>query len=118
MIYSAKGKVAVEPFPDMSVKTTAQGAGSVKVARIETKVALVPLKVVWHSEDGRFFPTNTVYVKGSHFTQPWAKEVHEIDGEKFILIPDSVVEAVNNGGYWCLNGPPNLADNKKLMNIL
>jgi hypothetical protein len=89
---SVKGKVAVEAFPDMSVKTSLGGSGSVKVARIENRVSLVPLKVVLLTEDSRFTPGDIVYVRGSHYTQPWAKEVHVVNGKTFILIPDTAIE--------------------------
>jgi hypothetical protein len=94
MIKSAKGKIAVTPFPDMSVKTSSQGTGSVKVARIDNKITVVPLTVLFPSEDSRFFTGDVVFVKGNNYTLPWAKDVYEVDGRSFILIPDSVVELV------------------------
>jgi hypothetical protein len=93
ILNSVKGKVAVASFPDMSVKTTVRGAGSVKVAYIENKTELVHLPVLFYTEDARFGPGDTVLVRGSHFTAPWAKEIFEHDGQKFILVPETYVEA-------------------------
>lgn len=96
-------KIACQPFPDMSVKTSLQGSGPVKVARIENKVSLVPLKVVASAASTTDFPVqpkaiwpgDTVFIRGSHYTQPWAKEVFTVDGlEPFILVPESAVELV------------------------
>lgn len=90
-------KIAVEPFPDMSVKTTAQGQGTVKVARIENKVGLTRLRVLFPTEDGRFLPGQTVLVRSDLFLQPWAKERHQLgdlNKTEFILLPEGNVEAV------------------------
>lgn len=92
-VYSVKGKVATEPFQDTSVKTSLNGEGSVRVARIENKVSLVPLAVVFDSEDGRWKAGDVVYVKGNLFTQMWAKEFFKTPEDKtFILMPDGCVE--------------------------
>lgn len=93
-----KGRVALEPFPDMSVKTTTSGAGPVKVVRIENRTALVPLRVVFSCFEGPLVKGLTALVRGNQYTQPWAKEIHEIEGQKFILAPDAVVEAFFDGG--------------------
>jgi hypothetical protein len=87
-------KVAVSPFPDMSVKTSAQGQGAVKVGRIENKVKLVELSVVFPSEDGRFMSGYKVLVRGDLYLQSWAKEIQEFDGCQYILVPESFVEAL------------------------
>ena len=87
-------KVAVEPFEDMSVKTTARGGGVVKVGVVETKVTMTKLKVVFPSQDGKFWLGMEVMVKSSEFAQVYAKNVYEHDGKKFILLPESAIEAV------------------------
>lgn len=90
-----RGRIATEPFPDMSVKTATVGTGPVKVARIENKSSLVPLRVVMDCEDGRFHVGDMVLVKGSNYTALWAKEIHDtVDGIKYILIPEAFVEVV------------------------
>ena len=93
-VRTTKGRVATEPFPDMSVKISRQGVGPVKVARVENQVTLVPLKVLFRSEDGRFLSGQTVYVRGNLYTQPWAKEMQEISGIKFIVVPENFVEVI------------------------
>jgi hypothetical protein len=88
-------KIICEPMKDMSVKTVLEGAGAVKVARIDNKVSLVTLKVLKEYATDRFTMTkdDLVYVRGSCYTQPWAKEVFRLeDGTEFILVPESAVE--------------------------
>jgi hypothetical protein len=96
-VFTTKGRVATAPFADMSVKTALLGAGPVKVARIENKVTLARLKVVFPSEDGRFSPGQTLLVRSSLYTAMWAKEIQEHEGVQFILVPDDKVEVVVNG---------------------
>ena len=95
-VYTQNKKVAVEPFADTAVKTSARGIGSVKVARIENKVELVALKVVFPTEDNRFRAGMSVLVRGDLFTQIWAKEKHVVNGHEFILMPEAHVEMVLN----------------------
>lgn len=87
-------KVAVAPFGDMSIKTSTQGAGTVKVARIDNKVTLTRLRVMFSSEDGRFNPGDEVMVRSDLYVQPWAKEHHEFEGKTFMLLPENYVEAI------------------------
>lgn len=87
-------KVAVEPFGDMSVKTSAQGQGAVKVARIENKVTLTRLKVLFSTEDDTIHPGDEVMVRSDLFLQGWAKERHEFEGKTFILLPEQYIEAI------------------------
>jgi hypothetical protein len=93
-VYTQNKKVAVEPFKKTAVETSARGAGTVKVARIENKVELVALKVVFPTEDNRFRVGMSVLVRGDLFVQIWAKEKHVIDGQEFILLPETAVEMV------------------------
>lgn len=96
-VKSAKGKVAVEPFPDMSVKTeTVRAPGAaVGVTRIESKAKIQMLNIIWDSECGRFKRESRVGVKASAFATPWAKEVFEYGGKSFILMPDTFVELIS-----------------------
>jgi len=93
-VYTQNKKIAVEPFQKTAVETSARGSGSVKVARIENKVELMTLKVVFPTEDNRFRAGMSVLVRGDLFTQPWAKEKHVIGGQEFILLPEQNVEVV------------------------
>lgn len=93
-LMTTKGKVALDPFPDMSIKTSLSGTGAVKVTRIENKVSLVGLLVRFDTEDNRFRKGQIAYVRGNNYALPWAKEIHEFAGEKYILVPDAAIEAI------------------------
>ena len=95
--FSAKGRIATQPFRDMSVKTSINGAGAVKVARIENKVTLTPLMVVFDSEDERVTEGDVILVKSSCYTAPWAKEIYSTGEFEFILVPDGAVEVICEG---------------------
>jgi hypothetical protein len=92
MLKTVKNKVACSPFPDQSVKTSIVGDGAVKAMRIENRSSLAPLKVLYATEDGRWSQGDVVYVHAKQYTQPWAKEVLELAGVKFILVPDTFIE--------------------------
>ena len=87
--------VAVEPFPDMSVKLQSHGDGAIKATRIENKVAGVWLKVIFASENFRFSPGMKVMVHGKQFGMPWAKEVQEFEGRRFILVPEKEIMVID-----------------------
>lgn len=97
MLISVKGKVGCSPFTDQSVRSSSAGAAGKRVVRIENMVTLTPLRVVLASEEGRFSVGDTVYVSSRLYTHPWAKEEHEIDGVKFILVPETAIEAFQKG---------------------
>ena len=91
------GRVALEPFPDMSVKTSMQGEGVTKVARIENKSELVKLVVRSNTDDGKFLEGDVALVRGSHYVQFWAKEVFPSwggDSKPYILVPYVNIEAI------------------------
>ena len=90
----ANKKIPCTPFEDMSVKKSVEGQGTIKVARIENQKALVGLKVLARSLDVPVSPGDTILVRGDLFAMPWAKEVHELDGVKYILVPFDRVEAI------------------------
>jgi hypothetical protein len=92
MLKTTRGKVAVTPFPDQSVKTAVVGDGLLKAMRIENRASLAALKVLFGTEDGRWSPGYIVYVHAKQYVQPWAKEVLEYAGMKFILVPDTFIE--------------------------
>lgn len=99
-------RVAVEPFPDTHVKTDLIGPGKFGVAKINnTRAELIRLKVVFRS----CFSTKVsqiilnpdtasyggIYVRASDYSLPWAKDVFELEGKKFILVPADRVEMVS-----------------------
>lgn len=86
-----KKSVAVEPFPPVSA--TPQVSSGFALASAD-KSTLVPLKVVFRSE--LEFDTlkagATVYTLSSESSHAFAKEVYDLNGKKFILLPaDRVV---------------------------
>lgn len=91
-IFSANDKIAVAPFPDQSIQTGAEGAGQVKVGVVKSKNTLAALRVVFPNT--KLTGAATVWVAAENFQQPWARKIHELYGEKFIMMPISYVELV------------------------
>jgi hypothetical protein len=83
--------VGVEPFPQKAVKPVTLKGGLIGVAQ---KVELTPLKVMVPSEDGRFTPGMTVYVRGDLSAQDFSGNIQTIAGLTFILLPESYVQLV------------------------
>lgn len=94
-VVTPPGFVATEPFPNMSVNVQTHGEGSVKVARIENKTAGVWLKVVYTQENQRIYAGQKVMVHGKQFVQHWAKDIQELDGVKFILVPEKEIMVID-----------------------
>lgn len=97
------GKIAVSPPKETAVKISARGEGVVKVGQIDNKVSLVKLEVIFaggNLQEGfyEFQPGEAVYVRASHFTQPWAKEIHKNGDKEFVLMPISFVECHEQEG--------------------
>ncbi len=88
------GKVlALEPFPTMSIeKDTRSG-----FTTIRQKATLTGLRVVFPSEDNRFLAGDTVFVMADNYAQPFAKNVYEQEGKKFILCPEALIQLVRRG---------------------
>ena len=95
---TARNKVACEPFPDMAVKTSAVGTGTVKVGRIDNtaKGSMVTLRVIFGSEDDRFRAGQRVMLQANLYSQPWASSVQELHGQQFILVPADAVEVITD----------------------
>lgn len=82
----ANKKIAVEPFS--SAPSGPQIVGGFAV--VASKNSLVPLKVVfdsWSSVD-KLSRGSKVYTTSDTADQPFAKVVYEMNGEKFILVPE------------------------------
>lgn len=91
----ANKKVPVEPFTVKGVEVkVSSGFGTVS-----QKTDLTALKVVFPNEaSGKpdlehlaLYPGDTVYVRGEMSAHQWAKEVFELHGKKFILMPEEFV---------------------------
>lgn len=82
-------RVACTPFERTSIEV----ANTRGFAVVKQKQGLSQLEVVFESEDG-FHPGNKVAVFGSSCAAAWAKEVFEIGGKKFVLVPVGEIVAV------------------------
>lgn len=81
--------IAVDPFPSKSIKPAVMKGGLIGVSQ---KFELTPLKVILESDDGRFKPGMTVWVRGDLAAQDFTGNIHNIDGKTFILLSDSYVQ--------------------------
>ena len=90
---TTKSKVAVAPFADMSVRTVARGEGAIKVGLVENRSSMTQLAVLFPTADGTYKPGMSILLRSNLYTSPWAKEVQEFEGVKFILVPVDHVEA-------------------------
>jgi hypothetical protein len=94
-MFTVNDWIATTPFPESGIKTGIRRG----VAVIEQTIALTPLKVLHdaYASDGKhlFKSGNTVYVRGEAMKHQWSGEVFEDGGVKFILIPRSIVVAVD-----------------------
>jgi hypothetical protein len=77
------GKVALEPFASTEIQTKNYGGFAV----VAQKVQLIPLKVVFGNDEIQ--EGQTVYVHGDATKHPFANQIHELDGKKYILVPIS-----------------------------
>jgi len=85
--------VALEPFPVMATeKTTKSGFTTVK-----QKTELTALHVVFPTEDHRFLAGDLAHVRADQFTMPWAREIYELDGQKYILAPLNAILVLKRG---------------------
>jgi hypothetical protein len=80
--------VACSPFPKMYVEKVISSG----MARVDKKVNLQELKVVFSSES--LISGQKVLVRGDTVTQHWAKEIFSLEGLEFILVPESAIMVV------------------------
>ena len=87
-IVSVNENVAVEPFPTNQVEKEVRNG----LAVIKQKSTLQPLKVMfsdfWETE---YAVGSTVYVRADQCVATWAKDVFDLNGKKFILVPKNQV---------------------------
>ena len=83
-------EIAVEPF----VNTALEGKNLGGFAVIAQRVELYPVKVVFGNE--RIPDGSTVWVIGDATKHPFAKNIFEIKGKKFIMLPESFIKLVEN----------------------
>ena len=81
-------KIACTPFPALSVEKENRGGLIVPKQRN----ALTQLEVVFPSGDKIFCPQGTfVWVRAEQFVLGWAKEIFDLEGVKFILVPEDQI---------------------------
>jgi hypothetical protein len=100
--------IATKPIEKQSAKVAKVVAG---MSIIDDKLSLLPLEVVFNS--GEFKAGDVIYVDGnSTGNQQWSKNVFELDGKSFILVPDTFVLVANLSvpeppplaAHWSSNG--------------
>jgi hypothetical protein len=64
-------------------------------ALIEAKVSLVELSVVFYAEG--YNQGDKVFLRGDRVVEKFSKEVFNIDGQDFILVPESFIQVVKRG---------------------
>jgi hypothetical protein len=86
-------KIACVPPEAISVKIKQKNG----LALAEQRIALFPLTVVYPSKfsDDVLMPGTVVFVRGEVLmSHAWAKEVYEIEGVKFVLVPEDLIWAI------------------------
>lgn len=81
--------IAVEPFPSQSLEKEIKGG----VLVLKQKGSLQQLRVIFGNED--YAIGQAVYLRSERYTATWAKEVFEVEGVRFIVIPETEVLLVN-----------------------
>lgn len=84
--FTQDGFVATEPFETTEVQVEMR-SGFAWTAQAN---ALTPLKAIFGAK-GFDEDLEVVYVKASDCKAPWAKNVYEANGKKFILVPKANV---------------------------
>jgi hypothetical protein len=80
-------RVACSPFESLAIETSGSAFKTVK-----QKNSLLRLSVVAGNE--RYLAGTYVYVRGDVITMPWTKEIFELDGTKFIIVPEEAIQLV------------------------
>ncbi|NBT57434.1 hypothetical protein EBT16_01495 [bacterium] len=85
---SVNENLAVEPFPTNQVEKEVKNG----LAFVKQKSSLQPLKVVFSDFSKTEYAVGyTVYVRADQCVSTWAKDVFELNGKKFILVPKNQV---------------------------
>lgn len=87
MIQTTNKTVACSPME----KTSIQIDNKHSFATAKQRTGLITLNVLFPNENKTFVPEDMVVVKGDSIAQPWAKEVYDYDGVKFILVPEMAI---------------------------
>lgn len=90
VVQTMNKRVACAPFERTSIEV----ANPRGFAVVKQKQELTQLKVVFDTDDETFHVGDRIAVFGSSCAAAWAKEVYEIGGKKFILVPVGEIVAV------------------------
>lgn len=84
MIQGCNKKIACEP-PDNKGAVTEVNKG---FASVQHRSSLMALKVVFGSAE---YPTGSTVYLPAGARPPWAQQVHELNGTKFVLVPEEQI---------------------------
>ena len=84
---AVNNRIACKPFESLAIETQGSTFKTVK-----QKTSLLPLEVLWGNYNLEYRPGDTIYVRGDVTTLPWTREVFEVDGMKFILVPAECIQ--------------------------
>jgi hypothetical protein len=79
-VVALNDKIACKPFPSMSVEKDFKGGMVVP----KQKGTIQKLEVVFPSSN---LAPSAIWVRAEQFTLQWAKDIFDLDGVKFILVP-------------------------------
>jgi hypothetical protein len=83
--------IATKPIEKQAAKVAKVVAG---MSIIDDKLSLLPLEVAF--ESGEFKVGDVIYVDGNNASNhQWSKNVFELEGKSFILVPDTFVLVAN-----------------------
>jgi len=87
--------IAVEPF---QIETTLKSVKRGGLHVLDQTVSLIKTKAVhtFTDQETHIVPGTFVFVKGNAAFQPWAKQVYDYSGVKFVLVPKSEIVMVSD----------------------
>lgn len=80
-------RVACEPIATMSVEKEQKGGMMVP----KQKGSLTKLRVLFEGFNLDYPKGSVIWIRADQFIQQWAKDVLELDGVKFILVPEDQI---------------------------
>jgi hypothetical protein len=108
MIYGFNNYVACEPFKAVAVETKSVGNEVRQLRVIANRETLVPLKVLYGSNDGKVGAGDRLYVTAPAPNEGWAKtvEVQTPDGKvEVVMVPFDKIRLVECSNQPSFSGP-------------
>jgi hypothetical protein len=90
MIQSCNKKIACVPPENVGVETEVKSG----FAAAKHRSSLMALKVVFGNDE---YPAGSTVYLPAGAKQPWVTQVHELNGEKFVLVPEDQIILVQTG---------------------